>query len=87
MPGFAPFTSVSTGFSFARGVGVLERGSVVTQSYYADITGWVGLLDGTLALNGTLNTGGPGAEDGTQKSFTVEGTLKRPIARPLALAN
>jgi uncharacterized protein involved in outer membrane biogenesis len=92
--------SASIGISFSRGLGTVERGSVVTSSYSADFKGWIGLLDGTLGLNGTIAAAGAsptvvatgtapsgGANNAEPIRFTIEGTISAPIARPLALAN
>jgi uncharacterized protein involved in outer membrane biogenesis len=80
--------AATAGFTFAGGVAVLERAKLTTASYAATAQGWIGLRDGTLGLNGTLEP--PGAaesEDKTTIPFTIEGTLANPVARPLALEN
>lgn len=82
-----PVTAVSTGFTFAGGVGVLERAAIATPSFSTDVKGWIGLLDGSLGLNGTLRRGDGAAEDDEGLLYTIEGTLPRPIVRPAALAN
>jgi hypothetical protein len=51
------------------------------------VQGWVGLTDGSLGLNGTIQPGAPGAPAGAPAPFTIDGTLVRPTARPLAVAN
>ena len=92
--------SASIGISFSSGLATVERGSVVTQGYTADFMGWVGLVDGTLGLNGTIEPAGanasvvttgtettPGAQEDEPLRFTIEGTLAEPEAKPLALAN
>lgn len=92
--------AASIGVSFSGGLGTVERGSVVTSSYSADFKGWVGLLDGTLGLNGTIAGAGSnptvvatgtapsaGAEPAEPIRFTIDGTLSAPLARPLAMAN
>ena len=82
---------------------MLERGSVVTPSYSADVQGWIGLLDGTLGLNGTMQArcshypcGCPrNRRDAAGRvpsapqgiAFTIEGTLAAPVARPLTPTN
>ncbi len=57
--------SASAGFSFSGGVGMLQRANVVTHTYSADAQGWIGLLDGSLGLNGTLQTGAAGTTRAT----------------------
>jgi AsmA protein len=82
--------SASVGFSFSGGVGMLERGNVVTKGYAADVQGWIGLLDGTLGLNGAMKTGATtaavpeSAQSATPPiNFTIEGTLVAPVAHTL----
>jgi AsmA protein len=82
-----PVDTLSAGFSFSGGVGILERSSIVAPAFAADATGWVGLLDGSLGLSGTIRRGEAGAEGGNGMPFTIDGTISRPVARPLALAN
>ncbi len=79
--------SASIGLNFSGGVGMIEVGTVVTPSYSADVQGWIGLLDGSLGLNGAIKTGAAGSEGAEPLRFTIEGTLARPEARPLAVAN
>ena len=45
---------------FSGELGTVERGSVVTPSYSADLRGWIGLHDGSLGLNGAIK---PGPQD------------------------
>jgi hypothetical protein len=73
---------------------MVQVGSIVTPSYSADVQGWIGLLDGSLGLNGAIKTGmaaastvATGAEPAEPLRFTIEGTLSRPVARPLAMVN
>ena len=81
--------SASAGFSFSGGVAMLERGNVVTQNYSADIQGWIGLLDGTLGLNGAMQRAAtdpaatPGQSATAPVGFTIEGTLAAPVAHTL----
>ena len=81
--------SASAGFSFSGGVGMLQRANVVAPSYSADMQGWIGLLDGTLGLNGTLKPGAVGsiASPATAPvGFTIDGTLAAPVAHPVTPA-
>jgi AsmA protein len=82
--------SASAGFSFSGGVGMLERANVVTPSYSADLQGWIGLLDGSLGLNGTLKTGTVAGSAATPAAapvgFTIDGTLSAPVAHAAAPA-
>jgi AsmA protein len=82
----APFTSVSAELTFGRGIGVLDRASVSTSAFNAEARGWIGLLDGSLGLTGTVWPGAGGVTT-EARQFTIEGTLRRPVARSLALAN
>lgn len=86
---FAPMPAQKAALklSFRDGVGTVEQASVVTDSYSARADGWIGLLDGGLALSGALSTGAPGAAAGSETPFTIEGTLSRPVARRETLAN
>jgi uncharacterized protein involved in outer membrane biogenesis len=81
-----PMETASAGFTFSSGVAVLERAKLATQSYAADIQGWIALRDGTLGMNGTMTAATAGSER-APFAFTIDGTLARPEARPLALAN
>lgn len=56
-----PVTSASAGLRFSSSVLTLDRGEVVTPSYAASVQGWIGLLDGSLGLNGTVTPGGTAA--------------------------
>jgi uncharacterized protein involved in outer membrane biogenesis len=80
-------TALSAGFSLSGGVALLERGKVIASNFTADVQGWVGLTDGSLGLNGTIQPGPPTAPTGAPAPFTIDGTLARPTARPLAVAN
>lgn len=75
-----PVQSVALGFNFAGGLAMLERGRVVTENYAADIQGWIGLLDGTLGLNGTVDRP-PMTGDTLDEPlrFTIGGTLAAPL--------
>jgi len=86
---FAPMPAQKAALklSFSDGVGTVEQASVVTESYSASVNGWVGLLDGGLALSGALSAGAPGAAAGSSTPFTIEGTLSKPVARRQTLAN
>jgi hypothetical protein len=77
-----PVRSLFAGFTFSRGVAILEEARVSALSLRADAKGWIGLLDGSLGLNGTVIATG-----GAPVPFTIGGTLFAPQARPLALAN
>ena len=76
----------SAEFSFSSGLGMLERGSVVTSSYSADVQGWIGLLDGSLGLNGAILPGAPILQGVTTApavepiGFSIGGTLAAPAA-------
>jgi uncharacterized protein involved in outer membrane biogenesis len=83
----APVSTLSASVSFANGVGILERLDIEALSATADMEGWIGLIDGRLALNGLVWSGPVGSRSGAGRPFTIEGTLGRPIARPVALAN
>jgi AsmA protein len=85
--GPTPVQSAVVGLSFLDGVGTIERASVVTPSYSVSAEGRIGLLDGGLSLNGTLNPGTPEAATGPEAPFTIEGTLANPVAKRQALAN
>jgi uncharacterized protein involved in outer membrane biogenesis len=82
-----PVTGLRAGFSFSGGVGVLEYASIAAPTFTADAAGWIGLLDGTLGLSGTVRRGAADAAADAGTSFTIEGTLRQPVARPLALVN
>jgi len=89
-----PVTALKAGFSFAGGIAVLEYSDIVAPGYNADASGWIGLLDGTLGLNGTLRLGSDGtvatadfAAEEQGMPFTIEGTLRQPSASPLTLIN
>ncbi|MGH6922366.1 MAG: AsmA family protein [Propylenella sp.] len=82
-----PVEAASAGFTLSNGVAVLERGKLVTSSYGAEMQGWIGLRDGTLGLNGTLQAAASGSAEATPFPFGVEGTLADPQAEPQALAN
>ena len=69
----APVEKAAVGLSFLDGVGTLERASVVTSSYSASATGWVGLVDGGLNVSGVLHRGAPGAAIDSDAPFTVDG--------------
>jgi uncharacterized protein involved in outer membrane biogenesis len=79
--------SASLGLSFVGGVGTIEQASVVTSAYSATANGRIGLFDGGLKLVGTVKTGAPGAADGAESPFIIEGTLASPVARRQAMAN
>ena len=83
----APVDRLSAGLSFGGGVAILERASLATPTFSADMQGWIGLLDGSLGLNGTVTQGAPGSQTAAAVPFTVDGSLARPVARPVALAN
>lgn len=88
--GIAPATPVkglTVGFSFAKGLAILERASVSALAFTADATGWIVLKDGTLGLNGTVRPGALGAPPSLEMPFTIGGTLVKPVARPLAAAS
>ena len=53
-----PVSSASAGLRFASSVATLDRGEVVTPSYTASVQGWIGMLDGSLGLNGIVTPGG-----------------------------
>lgn len=80
-----PVEAVSAGFSFSRGVALLERSRLTTPSYTADAQGWITLRDGTLGLNGTVQAAGATSEKAFP--FTIEGTLAQPIAQVQEPAN
>lgn len=82
-----PVQSAAAGFTFARGVAILERSRLTTPSYVADVQGWIALRDGTLGLNGTLKADAADSPDGATFPFTIDGTLANPEAEPMALAN
>lgn len=102
----APVVSATAGVNFSGGVGTLERASVVTADYSADLQGWIGLLDGSLGLNGTLDSGttatvtppaatlpqdaaagGISPAEPEPLRFTIEGTLREPVAKLLVVEN
>jgi uncharacterized protein involved in outer membrane biogenesis len=85
-----PVTALKAGFSFAGGIAVLEYADIVAPGYTADASGWIGLLDGTLGLSGTLRQGSVATDVAAEEQgmpFTIEGTLRRPAANPLTLVN
>ena len=82
-----PVESAAIGLSFLNGVGTVERANVVAASYSATAGGWVGLADGGLSVNGLVKPGAPGAVATTATPFTIEGTLRNPVARRHAMAN
>jgi AsmA protein len=92
-----PVSAASIGLNFSGGLAMLEVGKVVAPAWVADIQGWVGLLDGSLGLNGAIRTAEDAARDdalppldattATEPAeplrFTIEGTLSQPVARAL----
>lgn len=56
-----PVSAASAGLRFSSSVLTLDHGEVVTPSYAASVQGWIGLLDGSLGLNGTVTPGGTAA--------------------------
>jgi AsmA protein len=81
-----PLNSFSAAMSFAENSGVLDRASMVTPTFSANATGLVGFVDGSLSLSGTMRRGAPGQiGTGSELPFRIEGTLRRPVAVPLAL--
>ena len=85
--GLTPVTDLFAGFSFAGGTAILEQSRAVAPGFSADAKGWIALIDGSLGLNGTVQAKRPGAAVPPPMPFTIDGTLARPVARPLALAN
>jgi AsmA protein len=85
--------SVSAGFSFRMGTAIVEQATVAASTFDADVTGWITLLDGNLGLSGTVTPVVAETGDVTETiapvpiRFTIDGTLARPVARPLVLAN
>jgi uncharacterized protein involved in outer membrane biogenesis len=85
--------SVSAGFSFRMGTAIVEQATVAAPTFDADVTGWITLLDGNLGLSGTVTPVAAETDDVTETvapvpiRFTIDGTLARPVARPLVLAN
>jgi uncharacterized protein involved in outer membrane biogenesis len=85
--GLTPVTELFAGFSFAGGTAILEQSRAVAPGFSAAAKGWIALIDGSLGLNGTVQAKRPGAAVPPPMPFTIDGTLARPVARPLALAN
>lgn len=85
--GLTPVVELFAGFSFAGGTAILEQSRVVASGFSADAKGWIALIDGSLGLNGTVQPKRPGVAVPPPMPFTIDGTLARPVARPLALAN
>lgn len=81
-----PVRTLSLGFSFAGGVAVLERAAVAALQFSADAKGWIGLLDGSLGLNGAVRAGPPESA-GPAVPFTIGGSLAKPEARALTAVN
>jgi len=83
-----PVQSAALGLSFENGVGNVSRAEIKAASYAATAGGWIGLADGGLNVSGLI---GPAATEvataASQAPFTIEGTLKRPVARREAAAN
>lgn len=83
-----PVTSVSASMSLAGNGGNIERLGIVAASFTADATGRVEFADGGLSVEGAIYPGGTaGSAGGEPLPFRLEGTLRRPVAVPLALAN
>jgi uncharacterized protein involved in outer membrane biogenesis len=88
-PGQAPAAttavdSVNAELSFANGVANLDRAEVVNANFTASATGRIGLADAALMLEGTVQ---PTTEGAAPIAFEIDGSLPRPVARSLALAN
>jgi hypothetical protein len=68
---------------------MLERANVVTEAYSADLKGWIGLLDGTLGLNGALKPASTGSliSPPAPLGFTIDGTLAASVAHVAPPAN
>lgn len=83
-----PVNAASAGFSFSGGVGLLQRATLATTTYHATAQGWIGLLDGTLGINGELFQGAAAKEDEQGVPFTIQGTLVHPLptTEPTAVA-
>lgn len=69
--------------SFSGGMAHFDQASIATPSFTAEAKGSIGLLDGRLALTGTVVPQTQSAA--APVPFTIEGTLVQPEARPLAL--
>jgi uncharacterized protein involved in outer membrane biogenesis len=84
-----PITSLSASAGLAGNGGAdIERFALVAPAFTAEATGRVEFSGGDLRLEGTVYPGGSeGAGGGEPLPFRLEGTLRRPVAVPLALAN
>lgn len=84
----APVASMSASMSLAGNGGDIGHLGVVAASFTADASGRIEFADGGLSLEGAIYPGGSGgAASGEPRAFRLEGTLRRPVAVPLALAN
>lgn len=81
----APVTALSVALTFADGVARIDAAQIVAPSFRADSVGSIGLLDGRVALQGSVVPTAPAA---TAIPFAIEGTLTAPATRPpAAVAN
>jgi len=83
-----PVTSLDATMSFSGGSGTIERVGVAAPSFSAEAVGRVKFGDGGLSLEGTIRPAASGgAGDAPVRPFRIEGTVRQPVAVPLALAN
>lgn len=75
--------SLDLSLSFNAGTATLEQAKAVATDFTADATGRIGLVDGDLGVSGNVQP----LSGGAPRAFEIEGTLARPVARALALAN
>ena len=84
-PRYSPVESVLVGLSFAGGTAIVEQCTVAAPGFTAQARGRIELADGNLGLNGTVEPTGEAPVEPI--AFTIDGSLARPAARRLALAN
>jgi hypothetical protein len=70
------FETLDAAVGFADQAAVLQRAALAANGYAAELSGYVGLHTGSVALNGALLLAG---SDGPAAPFTVNGTLRRPV--------
>lgn len=78
-PGSATvFDKLDAAFGFGGQAAVLQRAALDASGYAAELSGYIGLHTGSVALNGALSLAG---NDAPAAPFTVNGTLRQPTVR------
>jgi AsmA protein len=78
-----PVDELAARLSFAGGTANLDDAKIVAPGFSAEAAGRMGLLDGSLGIDGTIRP----AAAATPIPFAIGGTLARPLARPLPPTN